>query len=67
MYSLLFDLDGTLIESAPDIANALNVVLKDAGRATVTVDETRLLIGDAWWRSRSRFACRACYQNEQTL
>ncbi|MFM8607421.1 MAG: HAD-IA family hydrolase [Hyphomicrobiales bacterium] len=46
MYSLLFDLDGTLIESAPDIANALNVVLKDAGRATVTVEETRLLIGE---------------------
>ena len=46
MYSLLFDLDGTLIESAPDIANALNVVLKDADRATVSVDETRLLIGE---------------------
>lgn len=46
MYSLLFDLDGTLIESAPDIANALNIVLKDAGRDTVSVAETRLLIGE---------------------
>lgn len=46
MQSLLFDLDGTLIESAPDIANALNIVLKEAGRPTVTVDETRLLIGE---------------------
>ena len=46
MQSLLFDLDGTLIESAPDIANALNIVLKDAKRETVTVGETRLLIGE---------------------
>ena len=46
MQSLLFDLDGTLIESAPDIANALNIVLKEANRPTVTVDETRLLIGE---------------------
>jgi phosphoglycolate phosphatase len=46
MQSLLFDLDGTLIESAPDIANALNIVLKEANRPIVTVDETRLLIGE---------------------
>lgn len=46
MFSLLFDLDGTLIESAPDIANALNIVLKEAGREGVSVAETRLLIGE---------------------
>ena len=45
MYSLLFDLDGTLIESAPDIANALNMVKEGrvAGLGVTTLKRDALL------------------------
>lgn len=46
MRAVLFDLDGTLIDSAPDIATALNIVLVDAERAVLTVADVRLLIGE---------------------
>ena len=42
---LAWDLDGTLIDSAPDIAAALNRVLAEAGCATFTLDEVRTMIG----------------------
>lgn len=44
--AVLFDLDGTLIDSARDIAEALNRVLADEGLRTVSLDETRAMIGD---------------------
>jgi len=48
MRSLLFDLDGTLIDSAPSIVFALNNVFADAGYAPVEVDAVKpLLAGDA--------------------
>ena len=33
---ILFDLDGTLIETAPEIADAVNDTLAEGGRAAVT-------------------------------
>ena len=48
MKSLLFDLDGTLIDSAPSIVFALNKVFVDAGYARTEVDKVQpLLAGDA--------------------
>lgn len=48
MKSLLFDLDGTLIDSAPSIVYALNDVFDAAGYAPVEVDAVKpLLAGDA--------------------
>lgn len=48
MRSLIFDLDGTLIDSAPSIVFALNDVFADAGYAPVEVDAVKpLLAGDA--------------------
>ena len=48
MRSLLFDLDGTLIDSAPSIVFALNDVFADAGFGPVDVDAVKpLLAGDA--------------------
>jgi phosphoglycolate phosphatase len=41
-----FDLDGTLADTAPDIAGGLNRMLADLGRPALTVDEVRPLIGD---------------------
>ena len=46
--SLLFDLDGTLIDSAPSIVYALNDVFDAAGYTRVEVDAVKpLLAGDA--------------------
>ncbi|NKB57284.1 MAG: phosphoglycolate phosphatase [Alphaproteobacteria bacterium] len=44
--TLVFDLDGTLIHSAPDLAAALNLVLEEAGRDTVTLHQVTQMIGD---------------------
>ena len=43
---LLFDLDGTLVDSAPDIAAAANVLLKAHDKEPLTVDDIRLMIGN---------------------
>ncbi len=43
---ILFDLDGTLIDSAPDIRFALNDVLRQASLPTITLEQTRSFIGD---------------------
>ncbi len=44
--TLVFDLDGTLIHSAPEIAAALNRVLGEAGRDLVTLEQVTQMIGD---------------------
>jgi phosphoglycolate phosphatase len=43
---LLFDLDGTLIDSAADICDAINALLTEHGRRTLTEAEVRTMIGD---------------------
>ncbi|MEC8289998.1 MAG: HAD hydrolase-like protein, partial [Pseudomonadota bacterium] len=45
MKAVIFDLDGTLIDSLPDVMSALNAVLEDWGRRQIGRDETRLMIG----------------------
>lgn len=44
--ALLFDLDGTLVDSAPDIADALNQTLSLLGRPQVAEARVRGWIGD---------------------
>jgi phosphoglycolate phosphatase len=44
--TLVFDLDGTLVHSAPDLHAALNRVLDEAGRNTVTLNAVIAMIGD---------------------
>ena len=44
-HAVIFDLDGTLIDSLPDVLGALNPVLAEAGRRKVTVEEGRLMVG----------------------
>ncbi|MDB4547601.1 HAD hydrolase-like protein, partial [Akkermansiaceae bacterium] len=43
---LLFDLDGTLVDSLPGIAAALNLALVDHGLATFTQEEVTEFIGN---------------------
>lgn len=40
-----FDLDGTLVDTAPDLCRAVNAALVHAGREPVSADVTRQLIG----------------------
>lgn len=44
--ALVFDLDGTLIDSAPDIAKAINHILMQDGRPPLSLDTVKTLIGD---------------------
>lgn len=44
--TIVFDLDGTLVDTAPDLHRSLNAVLAEAGRAAVPLDDIRHLVGD---------------------
>ncbi|RAU23578.1 phosphoglycolate phosphatase [Paramagnetospirillum kuznetsovii] len=44
--AIVFDLDGTLIDSAPDVANALNRLLAEEGRPTLSLPEVQQLVGE---------------------
>ena len=44
-YTILFDLDGTLVDTAPDLMNAHNHVMKKFGYPTKSTDEIRNLVG----------------------
>ena len=43
--ALIFDLDGTLIDSAPDVCASVNRVLTADGRRELTLDEAKDMIG----------------------
>ena len=45
MYTIVFDLDGTLIDTAPDLIHTLNLVLTREGLPEVSYDTARNLIG----------------------
>jgi phosphoglycolate phosphatase len=44
--SLLFDLDGTLIDSKTDLANSINLMLADLGRSTLSEATVGGFVGD---------------------
>ena len=44
--AIVFDLDGTLIDSAPDLQAALNRVFANTGRRSLSVEEVTGMIGD---------------------
>jgi phosphoglycolate phosphatase len=45
-FLLLFDLDGTLVDTLPDLTGAVNAVLRERGRAPLTPAEVKPMIGD---------------------
>ena len=42
----LFDLDGTLVDSAPDLAGALNLLLVELGRPPLGLDQIIAMVGN---------------------
>jgi len=44
-YTILFDLDGTLVDTAPDLMHAHNYVMKKYGYPTKSTNEIRNLVG----------------------
>ncbi len=45
-FILLFDLDGTLVDTLPDLTNALNEALRERGYAALAPAEVKPMIGD---------------------
>ena len=43
--AVIFDLDGTLVDTAPDLMRATNHVLQDMGRRALAMDEVRAFVG----------------------
>jgi phosphoglycolate phosphatase len=43
--TIIFDLDGTLVDTAPDLVETLNVVLSREGLPAIPYEEARLLVG----------------------
>jgi phosphoglycolate phosphatase len=43
--TIVFDLDGTLVDTAPDLTHALNYALARAGQAPVSAETVRSLVG----------------------
>lgn len=44
--AVIWDLDGTLIDSAPDLATSLNILLRENNRPALRTDIVRTMIGD---------------------
>ena len=44
--AVVFDLDGTLVDTAPDLSGTLNRLLVEHGRPTIALEDIRAMIGD---------------------
>ena len=66
MQAILFDLDGTLIDTAPDIAAALNLALHRRGLPPASLDQVRGWIGDGTRASLAK-AVRAAGAREDEI
>jgi phosphoglycolate phosphatase len=64
---VVFDLDGTLIDSAPDMHRAVNLMLADLGCAPLTLPDIRTMVGDGASALIARaLAARQCLTADPT-
>jgi len=64
-FLLLFDLDGTLVDTLPDLTNALNEALRERGHAPLSPAEVKPMIGDGMPMLLARgFAARGAEATE---
>jgi len=62
---VVFDLDGTLIDSAADVANAVNSMLADLGTGSLALEDVRAMIGDGMAKLVDRaLAARECTETD---
>jgi phosphoglycolate phosphatase len=45
-FLLVFDLDGTLVDSAPDLRAALNQLLRERGHPALSLSQVKRMVGD---------------------
>ncbi|HEX4403534.1 MAG TPA: phosphoglycolate phosphatase [Polyangia bacterium] len=64
---VLFDLDGTLVDSAPDIAAALNAALADLGHPTYPLPVVKSYVGDGAAKLVERAAARTSDVDQERL
>ncbi len=64
---LLFDLDGTLVDSVADLTGALNRLGAELGNPPLSVDAVRNMVGDGATRLIKRAFGKDHYQREQLL
>ncbi|MFT4253414.1 MAG: HAD hydrolase-like protein, partial [Caulobacter sp.] len=43
--TIAFDLDGTLVDTAPDLVGALNTILAEEGLPALPFDDVRKMVG----------------------
>jgi phosphoglycolate phosphatase len=55
LQAILFDLDGTLVDSATDITNAFNYAIKRCGAAPVSREEIEAMLGEGLSRIMKKF------------
>ena len=64
---VIFDLDGTLVDSAPDIARAVGITLREAGVEPPPLDAVRAMVGDGARVLIGRSLAAAGAQGDQDL
>ncbi|MEO1937739.1 MAG: HAD hydrolase-like protein, partial [Sulfurimonas sp.] len=64
---LIFDFDGTLIDSVPDLASALNEMLHTLGREPFSIETIREWVGNGAQTLVSRALCGSHDFNEASL
>lgn len=64
---IIFDLDGTLIDSSPDIADAINYAIDPYGLPPVSVEETIGLVGEGISRLMEKLIEKECLPADREL
>ena len=54
IYTILFDLDGTIIDTAPDLMDAHNHVMKKFGHESRELSDIKRLAGKGAWMMMQR-------------